>query len=90
LGKCINETVPIHLLAKYALFNNAFTWLGLVAAGWVNMILPDPAATNEELMKQDNYWKVVYGFKIVPQIVGIIFSLIYLKNPSLNLLIKEN
>ena len=87
-GKCINETIPNHLLAKYSVWNNGFTWFGLVAAGWVSLLLPSPEAHQDEF-KKDNYWKVVYGFKLIPQICGIIFTLIYLKNPSLNLLIKE-
>ena len=88
-GKCINETIPNHLLSKYTLFNNGFCWFGVVVAGWISMVLPDPAA-DWEVMRQDNYWKVVYGFKLVPQLLGVIFTLTYFKHPSLNLLIKNN
>ena len=39
-GKCLNETIPNHLLATYSIFPFLISLLGVLAEGWVGYILP--------------------------------------------------
>ena len=87
-GKSLNETIPNHLLPTYSIFTFTLILSGFLGTGWISYILPEHDAPLEERLK-DKSWKIVYGWTIILQLIGIPFILIFLKNPSLNFLIKK-
>ena len=88
-GKALNETIPNHLLPTYSTITSIMKVTGYMATGWVSHVLPSYDSPKEEILV-DMSWKIVYGWTIILQIIGILFTLVYLQNPSLNSLIKKD
>ena len=76
-GKAVNETIPNHLLPTYSLFSVTLLFTGYLASGWISFILPTDDLPKEQLLK-DKSWKIVYGWTILTQIIGILFIFIFL------------
>ena len=88
-GKCLNETIPLNKVQDYGLANNMGINLGIMICGFVSLMLPLSDSPLEE-RKENESWRIVYGFTLVAQVFSILFIVLFLKHPSLNSLIQND
>jgi hypothetical protein len=61
--------------------------MGIMVIGFVALILPTAESTDAE-KSADERWRIVYGgYTLITNVLGIIFIIVFMQNPSLNDLI---
>ena len=65
MGKSIDETVPLEVQGQFGTLLNAYICIGFPISYGLGAILP----TDEDLMAEDERWRIIYG---VPALIAII------------------
>jgi MFS family permease len=61
--KMLDETVPTYMLKSFGLATNAYICLGITLAMIIGFGFPREGDT--QAMKNDEFWRVVFGFPII-------------------------
>ena len=93
MGKALSETVPSTEQQRYMVWINLSITFGMLVAQIFNMFLPiedqeDPA--NLDILKSDQYWRVVWAIPILVKVAALIVVPLQLKYFSLVKLILEH
>ena len=89
-GKSLNETIPSSCSQDYGLLTNLGINMGIMVIGIIGLILP--SADSSEAEKEENKtWRVVYGgYNLVMNVLGLLYILVFMQNPSVNDLILKD
>ena len=75
----LDETVPAHLLGTFGTYTNVYANLGLLIVMGLGLGLPsDPTK-----YKDDEFWRVIYGFPIITLGTGVYLLLTIFKQDSI-------
>ena len=93
MGKALSETVPSTEQQRYMVWINLSITFGMLVAQIFNMFLPiedqdDPG--NLDILKSDQYWRVVWAIPILVKVAALIVVPLQLKHFSLVKLILEH
>mmetsp|Transcript_41624 Transcript_41624/g.54825 ORF Transcript_41624/g.54825 Transcript_41624/m.54825 type:complete len:103 (-) Transcript_41624:421-729(-) len=72
-GKMVTETIPSHLLSKFAMAHQASTASGFIFSYGLAYLLPDSKDVQANI--EDERWRIIY---LAPAMVGVIEVLLIL------------
>ena len=84
--KMLDETVPVDLLGAFGIATNLYVCLGISISVVIGFGLPKEG--DIEAFKNDEFWRVVYGFPIIFCVLLQLSLLVYLKEDSIIFSIK--
>ena len=85
--KMLDETVPVNLLGAFGIATNAYINLGIGLAMVIGIGLPEEGGI--EAFKEDEFWRIVYGFPLIFCFLLQISFLVFLKQESILFSIKQ-
>jgi hypothetical protein len=84
-SKCIFETVPISHAGTFGCLTNIFISL----SGFICLLLGNCLPNSPELYKEDEMWRLIYGFPMVWSTLQLILLLTLFRWDSLDFLISK-
>ena len=81
--RMLDECIPTHLLGSYGVFTNIYANFGIMLC----LILGAGLPTKEEDFKNDQFWRVCWGFPILSLSIGVFVLISYFREDALIFLI---
>jgi MFS family permease len=86
--RILDETVPPHLLGTFGTYTNVYANLGLLIVMGLGLGLPEKPQDTSNItemdqwklkLKDDEFWRVIYGFPILTLGVGVTLLMTYFR-----------
>ena len=81
--RMLDECIPSHLLGSFGVYTNIYANFGIMLC----LILGAGLSTSPINFKNDQFWRVCYGFPILPLSVGTFLLISYFREDSIIFLV---
>ena len=92
-SKAINDYIPASVVQSYSILINAGICFGLFISNLFGLLVPIEDANDPDTydkLKNDEYWRVVYGSCIVIQLISLLLIFVFVKEISLLNLLQDS
>jgi MFS family permease len=89
-GKALNDTVPDRVSQGYGMFTNSGICLGIFVSNFIGFWVPALDEDGLLALKNDQNWRIVYGFPMIMQLFSVILIVLFVPEISLKKLLLED